>query len=108
MRRREARALAEIAVDFQGHLARLGVSPADFPIGEVAEIVAHLAPYVAAADHAAEKAARRQATARAFAGRRLEAMAAAIAEARTPVDVLALTEWAAFKLEPGAAYGSLS
>jgi hypothetical protein len=90
MRRRNARAVAELAADLQQRLGRLGV------------------PYVAAADHVAEKATRQQATARNFTARRLDVVAAGLAEARTPVDASALAEWTAFKLEPITAVGSLS
>jgi hypothetical protein len=108
MRRREARAVAELAADLQQRLGRLGVPSGTVPDGDAASIVAQLAPWVAAADHAAEKAARRQAVARGFAGRSLDRMAAGMAEARTPVDVSALAEWSAFQLDPVAAFGSLS
>lgn len=105
MRRRNARAVAELAADLQERLGRLGVP---VPIGDAAGIVADLAPWVATADHAAEKAARRQAVARGFAGRKLDAMAAAIAESQVPVDAGPLAEWSAFRLPPINAVGGLS
>ena len=108
MRRREARAVAELAADFQARLERLGVPPGAVSIGDAAEIVASLAPYAADADHVAEKAARQQATARNFTARRLDVLAAGIAEARKPVDLSPLAEWAAFKLDPINVAGSLS
>jgi hypothetical protein len=108
MRRREARAVAELAADLQARLERLGVPPGAVSIGEAAEIVANLAPWVAAADKAAEKAARRQAIARGFAGRSMDAVSAGIAESQVSIDAGPLAEWSAFRLPPITVAGGLS